>query len=484
MSSPDYNPFLAEGDNGHNENPFESNGDDSFIDVIEDTTGIKSDGLPPTIQVEEKQQVNGISSYTSLEQQHAESIMRSVSMDMDKDDTNTSKGLSDTIDLYVKVDSPEKHVEGYVSYCVTTQTTRADFEHHEYKVRRRYQDFLWLRQKLEESSPTHIIPPLPEKFTFSKHITDKYDQDFLKTRQKALDKFISRIVDHPVMSFNESFKMFLTAKAWEMTTVRKAAPGAMSKMGGSMRNTAAQLMMKNRDEEFTNMGQYNMQFQGKIKGLVTIGDNIAQERFNLLDDYAEYATAFRQWSNSETKLSDTLNTVAQSLDKSSGNLKLILRAHESRICEPLREYALYCDAVKLSLKRRDQIQIEHELSTDELQKRRVEKEEVETSQQTKSIQALFGKDPEKVREEKMDKLTQQISDLISESEVLSDKRATADQDIKADMERWQVNKRRDLKSLFLEIAERHIKFYESNVEAWQESLEVVKKPRKGAITSE
>lgn len=64
-----------------------------------------------------------------------------------------------------------------------------------------------------------------------------------------------------------------------MTTVRKSAPGAITKMGGSVRNTAAQLMMKSRDQEFTNMGQYNIQFQAKIKGLVTIGDNIAQERY-------------------------------------------------------------------------------------------------------------------------------------------------------------------------------------------------------------
>jgi len=485
MGDSEFNPFFSdEREPETNGNPFHQNGDDdddSFLEV-----NGNSNGIPPTIQVEEKHHVNGgapvVSNYTSLDQQqHVETIMRSVSMEEDgvaDNISNVSKALSDSVDLYVKVDSPEKHVEGYVSYCVTTQTTRDDFEQNEYSVRRRYQDFLWLRQKLQESAPTHIIPPLPEKFTFSKHITDKYDQDFLKTRQKALDKFMSRIVDHPVMSFNDSFRVFLSAKAWEMTTVRKNVAGPMSKVGGSMRNTAAQLMMKSRDEEFTNMATYNIQFQEKVKRFAAIGDVIAQERFYLLDDFGEYATAFRLWSNSESKLADTLNTNAQSLDRNANNLKLILRAHESRICEPLREYSLYCDSVKLSLKRRDQIQIEHELSTEELQKRRADKEEVETSPQNKSIQAIFGKDPEKVREEKLEKLTQQISDLISESEVLCDKRATADQDIKADMERWQRNKKRDLKSLLLEIAERHIKYYENNVDAWQESLELVKKPRK------
>lgn len=37
------------------------------------------------------------------------------------------------------------------------QTTRSEFDASEYEVRRRYQDFLWLRSKLEENHPTLII---------------------------------------------------------------------------------------------------------------------------------------------------------------------------------------------------------------------------------------------------------------------------------------------------------------------------------------
>lgn len=52
MSTDDYNPFLAEAETGDGENnPFEENGDDdSFIEVM-DGTGIKTDSVPPTIQV-------------------------------------------------------------------------------------------------------------------------------------------------------------------------------------------------------------------------------------------------------------------------------------------------------------------------------------------------------------------------------------------------------------------------------------------------
>lgn len=39
-----------------------------------------------------------------------------------------------------------------------SQSTRVEFDLPEYSVRRRYQDFDWLRNKLEESQPTHLIP--------------------------------------------------------------------------------------------------------------------------------------------------------------------------------------------------------------------------------------------------------------------------------------------------------------------------------------
>lgn len=43
-------------------------------------------------------------------------------------------------------------------YSSYSQSTRVEFDLPEYSVRRRYQDFDWLRNKLEESQPTHLIP--------------------------------------------------------------------------------------------------------------------------------------------------------------------------------------------------------------------------------------------------------------------------------------------------------------------------------------
>lgn len=63
--------------------------------------------------------------YTSLDE-HASSMMRSVSIEEDVDGFAALIGSSESQDgqsrdLFVKVDRPEKHLEGYVSYNVTTK---------------------------------------------------------------------------------------------------------------------------------------------------------------------------------------------------------------------------------------------------------------------------------------------------------------------------------------------------------------------------
>ena len=63
--------------------------------------------------------------YTSLDE-HASSMMRSVSIEEDVDGFAALIGSDESRDgqsrdLFVKVDRPEKHLEGYVSYNVSTK---------------------------------------------------------------------------------------------------------------------------------------------------------------------------------------------------------------------------------------------------------------------------------------------------------------------------------------------------------------------------
>lgn len=69
--------------------------------------------------------------------------------------------MDENMDLCVKIDNPQKHLdtlETYITFRLTTKVARIEFSENEYIVRRRYNDFIWLRQKLIESHPIHIIP--------------------------------------------------------------------------------------------------------------------------------------------------------------------------------------------------------------------------------------------------------------------------------------------------------------------------------------
>lgn len=64
-------------------------------------------------------------------------------------------------DICVKVDNPQKHLETletYIMFTITTIVAKIDYPENKYVVQRRYNDFVWLRQKLLECHPFCIIP--------------------------------------------------------------------------------------------------------------------------------------------------------------------------------------------------------------------------------------------------------------------------------------------------------------------------------------
>ena len=60
-----------------------------------------------------------------------------------------------------------------------------------------------------------VLQPLPQKHSLKRF--DRFNQEFVKTRMVALQNFLQRIADHPVLSFNKHFYTFLTAKQWVST---------------------------------------------------------------------------------------------------------------------------------------------------------------------------------------------------------------------------------------------------------------------------
>ncbi|XP_071135185.1 sorting nexin-7-like [Mytilus edulis] len=391
----------------------------------------------------------------------------------------------DTHDLFVNVDDPEKHtgtMESYVTFRVNAKTTRSEYDDSEYSVRRRYNDFLWLRQRLEETYPTHLVPPLPEKHSLRR--LDRFSPEFLRVRQAALQKFLKRIADHPVLSFDKSFQVFLTAKAWEFQAYKKQGTGLLGRVTDSLHNISASYMNKNRPPEFVVMYDYIHALSEKISVMDRICQRVSKEQAEHLIELSEWGPIYTLWSNSEEELVPSLLAMSDAVDKCCQYMREVIDANDDDFAQPLKEYILFTDAIKAVLRRRDAIQMEFDATVDELNRKKDEREQLKISDQTYSIGAFLGKDPEDVKQQKQEKLEHNIEELTKQMEELNDKTVCADTDLRADMERWHKNKQKDLKELFMSQADRQIKYYEKCLKSWEGAIRKIQAKDLEYITTE
>lgn len=338
---------------------------------------------------------------------------------------------TETRDLFVTVDDPKKHVstmETYITYRVSTKTTRIEFDLPEYCVRRRYQDFDWLRIKLEDSQPTHLIPPLPEKFVM-KGMVDRFSEEFVETRMRALDKFLKRVADHPVLSFNPHLNAFLSAKDLN----KRQGLALLTKVGESVKHVAGGYKLRERPAEYCAMGEYLDTFSQKLGTIDRIAQRILKEQSEYLTELREYSSVYSSWAGSEEELRHPLEAVAGSVTTCCGSLDDLSETMSQDFLPVLREYVLYVESMKNVLRKRDQSQAEYE-----------------------------GRLEAAVLRKQEDK-----TPIPAEVEKCQDKVECFNADLKADWERWQSNKRQDFKQLLTGMADKNISHYEKCQAAWE-----------------
>uniref|UniRef100_A0A8C2AF32 Sorting nexin 7 n=1 Tax=Cyprinus carpio TaxID=7962 RepID=A0A8C2AF32_CYPCA len=317
---------------------------------------------------------------------------------------------ADTKDIFVTVDNPESHVtaiETYITYRVETKTTRGEFDSSEFEVRRRYQDFLWLKGRLEEAHPTLIVHPLPEKFVM-KGMVERFNEDFIETRRRALHKFLNKIAEHPIFSSSEDFKIFLTAGSGELTSHKKQGPGFLSRMGETVKAVAAAVRgVRNRPQEFTDMQEYAEAFSQKISSLDKVTQRIVREQKEYLEELKECGPTYALWSQSEEELAEPLKNVAGCVDNCCKETEEQVKHLNDHLIPVLHEYVLCADTLKMR---------------DELDK-------------------------------------------------AEDRLEWANNALKTDWTRWQKVMRTDLRSAFIDTAERNVSYYEKCLAVWESFLQ-------------
>ena len=120
-----------------------------------------------------------------------------------KTTVNEFTGFTDKEGIVVKVSSPEKKEGGifsksYVSYLVET-------EPFDFKTRKRYSDFLWLRNTLSLLYSHCVIPPLCKK-----NYVDRFSEVLINKRMRSIEKFFEGLLVHPLIKNSQILYDFLS----------------------------------------------------------------------------------------------------------------------------------------------------------------------------------------------------------------------------------------------------------------------------------
>ncbi|KAK5898551.1 hypothetical protein CgunFtcFv8_015956 [Champsocephalus gunnari] len=315
-------------------------------------------------------------------------------------------------ELFITVDHPESHVtaiETFITYRVVTKTSRSDFDCSEFEVRRRYQDFLWLRSTLEERHPTLIVHPLPEKFVM-KGMVERFNDDFIETRRRALQRFLDKIRDHPLLRGSPSLNVFLTAQ--DLAPHRKQTLSLLSRWGGTVKMLSQSLRgVRSRPEEFSLMQDYVEQLSSKICSVDKVSQRIVREQREYVEELQQYSAPYKTQSCTR-HLSSTLIPV-------------------------LHDYLLCADTLKAVMKRRDNIQAEYESKREAMERRGDQEGEEEEEEEVQALQ-------EKVE--------------------------VCNSSLQEDWSRWRSSMRTDLKTALLSTAENNVQHYEKCLAVWETFL--------------
>ncbi|KAM9764832.1 sorting nexin-1-like isoform 2-T2 [Menidia menidia] len=237
---------------------------------------------------------------------------------------------TDSFEVNVAVTNPEKVGDGmnaYMAYRVSTQTSLPVFKSKALSVRRRFSDFLGLYEKLSVKHSLHgcILPPPPEKSVVGMTkvkvgMDDPSSVEFLERRRAALERYLQRIVSHPLLLQDPDVREFLERDDLPRAVNTQALSGAgFLKMINKASDAVNKMTIKMNESDtwFEDKLQEVEAEEQHLRKLHAVADSLVNHRKELCGNTAIFAKSMAMLGNSEdnTALSRALSQLAEVEDK-------------------------------------------------------------------------------------------------------------------------------------------------------------------------
>ena len=256
--------------------------------------------------------------------------------------------LQDDVDI--KLSFPQK-IEGglfsksYVTYLM--QTTPLDF-----KLRKRYSDFEWLRHILSLIYINCVIPPLCKK-----NYTDRFSELLIAKRTRSIEKFMKGILIHPLIKHDEIFYNFISTENESDFEKKKKIYNKITSPS-SLKNVKSlsgeiNVSVSNEKEIYfqniKNNADFNINTLQKItkgyKALMNLMDQISDKMKEISQYWKEIYTANLQYFEKPNTVEsyNILSKIMQDWSETNKRQKILMN-------ECIREYFRYIKNEFISLK--------------------------------------------------------------------------------------------------------------------------------------
>ncbi|KAI9570241.1 hypothetical protein HD554DRAFT_2019014 [Boletus coccyginus] len=412
--------------------------------------------------------------------------------------------------LLTMVKDPVKELaetkDAYVSYLVTAKTNLSIFSSSNPSSRRRFTDFVFLRDHLVKDFPACVVPALPDKHRLEYITGDRFSPEFMERRRLDLHRFLQRIARHPTLQRSTLVRAFFESTEWHVFMHQHLAhppgpepmPGIIDNISDTLLNAFARV--RKPDERFLHMRESVDKFEdglvlserlwNRIRGR-TNGKGKPESGEDLTADYHDLAVAVQGLGFLESGITDPLNHFSNTLLEFSALLRHKTQTTTDPFLVHLHSLLTYSHANRAVLKLRDQKQLDFEELSDYLSGVTLERDRLSavisghagstglglSGYLRDKVDAIRGADDDRSRVEKMRKLDlkiKELQDAVAAAHETSD--AFSDETLR-EQTIFQYSKEAEMKEMLNNLADGEIEFYQSAMEEWERIIPIIQRIR-------
>ncbi|KAI9512543.1 lipid binding protein [Russula earlei] len=396
--------------------------------------------------------------------------------------------------LITQVKDPVKELaetkDAYVSYLVTAKTNLSIFSTPNPSSRRRFQDFVFLRNNLAKDFPACVVPPLPDKHRLEYITGDRFSPEFMERRRQDLHRFLQRIARHPILQRSTLVRAFFESTEWHVIMHQHVAhppgpeqsQGVIDNLSDTLLNAFARV--RKPDERFLVMRENVDKFEESLSTSERLWNRVRTRttdlRLNERDlpihlvkisprTIHDLAVAVQGLGFLESGITDQLNHFSNTLLEFSA----LLRHTTQNTMDPflkqldLEELTEYLSGVTAERDRLSAIISGHAGSSG-----------LGLSAYLRDkMDAIRGADDDRSRVEKMKKLDVKIKELNEAVTTAHETSDTFSNETLREQATFQYAKEAEMKEMLSNFADGQIELYKSAMEEWDRIIPIIQRIR-------